>query len=522
MLRTQRVYPLFLMTIGTVMLLMMHSRPMTIEGDAVTYLLPIHSLAQGDGYTFLGQSHTDYGPGYGILAYAAYLVVRDIETSGLVVSGLSYLLCIYVAYRGTKGLFGERAAFFAAFFVTTSPVLVQLAGSTLTEATFSLFYLVGFFLYIRLLTRTAHPWRYAALGVVLGYSYLIRPEAFLTGVLATLSVAWLGRRQMRSFLPLLTFALVCAPYLLFLHANLDEWTLAGKASDPLIFYGEMYEGTPESQLITRREADPEYFEQSLLEYVRLRGFDLLPRIRQNAGWIVVQMVGNLRHALLAVTLAAGLAFVFRMRLGFPADERRVRIGMAFLIFLTPVPVYLLYFVTYRFMLPYSLLLLVLVSVLIHALLPTRNLALQVGVAASSLLVLFSPLPLYQSIALDEVLQPPPDSDKSRYIGNWLHNNLDLDEKTIMGIGKLHVISFYASGRQPLVNDYVEVPSQIHLSDLARMMSAEDVDYLILEATYMRARPQLQPLWDEPQTARSMGLSVIHVDPAGEFQVYRPL
>jgi 4-amino-4-deoxy-L-arabinose transferase-like glycosyltransferase len=452
-----------------------------------------------------------------------YLGIRDIEISALIVSALSYLLCIYVVYRGTTVLFGERAAFFAAFFVTLSPVLVQLAGSTLTEPTFSALYLTSFFLYVRLATRGGHLWQFAALGLLLGFSYLIRPEAFLTGLLATISLAVLFRRQPRAFLPLLTFALVCAPYLFFLHANLDEWTLAGKASDPLIFYGEMYEGTPERLLIAQREADPEYFEQSLPEYLRLRGFDLLPRFRQNAGWIVVQMLGNLRHAALAVVLA----IIFKAKVNVRRvmeHEHRLRIGMAFLIFLSPVPAYLLYFVPFRFMMPYSLLLLVLAGGLIHLLLPKaetgRNMALMYGIVGVSTLVLLSPLPLYRSIALDEILRPPIDANGSRAIGDWLHDNLDLHDKTIVGIGKLHVISFYASGRQPLINDYLELPAEVALFDIAPMMTAQDVDYLVLEGSYMRARPQLAPLWDDPASARTVGLLAVHIDPDEIFQIYR--
>ncbi|MCA9923398.1 MAG: hypothetical protein KC421_13545 [Anaerolineales bacterium] len=63
-------------------------------GDGLAYLLPMHNLMNGFGYTFQGEPMLLLPPGYGILAYFVFLFIRDIEFSGMIVSVLAYLLLI--------------------------------------------------------------------------------------------------------------------------------------------------------------------------------------------------------------------------------------------------------------------------------------------------------------------------------------------------------------------------------------------------------------------------------------------
>jgi hypothetical protein len=79
-----------------------------MESDSLRYLIPIHNLFDGKGYTFQGIPQILFPPGLGILAYPFFLVTGDIEYSGMLASLFCYVLIIpttsYIALR----LFGEQ------------------------------------------------------------------------------------------------------------------------------------------------------------------------------------------------------------------------------------------------------------------------------------------------------------------------------------------------------------------------------------------------------------------------------
>jgi len=228
--------------------------------------------------------------------------------------------------------------------------------------------------------------KYGLLGLLLGFTYLIRPEAFVPGVLVIISLLCMAVfrlfksrpiavgqivRELSGFaLASAMFVLMTLPYLLFLYDNTGELTLAGKTADPLIYYGEMYEGTPEVELQLHREQDPGYFEQNVIEYIQFRGFDLLPRFKQNAIDIVAQMIGVMRHAGLVLLMTLVLYFLGRKR-NQPRPffvHDRYKIILASVLFLAAVPSFLLFHVSVRFMTPYSLLILLLIAGLVDYLL----------------------------------------------------------------------------------------------------------------------------------------------------------
>ena len=98
-----------------------------IWNDGILYLLPIHNFVDGKGYTFQGSPLLLMPPGFGIVAYLVYLVVRDIELSGMIVAAFAYILMIPTSYITTRSLFGKKPAFLAAFLIAFSPAMLYLA-----------------------------------------------------------------------------------------------------------------------------------------------------------------------------------------------------------------------------------------------------------------------------------------------------------------------------------------------------------------------------------------------------------
>ena len=169
----------------------------TFNSDALHHLMPIHNLIDGKGYTYRDHVDLIIPPGYGIASYVAFLFVRDIEYSGVVISALSYILLIPLAYITGRFLFGRKVGLLAAWFTTFFPALLALSSSVGSDALSCLCMLLGFYSYLKLLEGTKGPGLAICLGLLLGFGYLIRPENFLIGILAigTLFVFWIHDKQ---------------------------------------------------------------------------------------------------------------------------------------------------------------------------------------------------------------------------------------------------------------------------------------------------------------------------------------
>lgn len=477
--------------VGTVMATYLAFRNPNMEGDSVYYLVPIHNWMAGDGYTFQGQPHTNYSPGYGLLSYLPAVLLDDIEYGGMVVSAAAYVLSIAVSAAVAYRFFSPRAAVLAALFVTLAPVFIQFSYQTMTESAFTLFTLLAFGLYLDTLTprpplpleergsKSPSPvlgegfgvgGKYILLGIVLGFLFLIRPEGIFLAAAVWLSLLILIRRRV-ILLGIAVFIMMIFPYLLFLRQHVGEWTLGGKASITLIYYGELGEGRPQAELDALLEQNPAYFEQSPLEYVLERNVDLLPRVRKNLTEGGSRFFGMTRHAMIPTI---GLLFLPPFRRDFFKDT------LPFLVFLSPAAVYLFFYTGYRFMLPYSVIALVGLAVLADRLAQgNKKLILAVGIGLFTLTSLF---PMYQSIALESVLKERHYLREVRALGLWMGENLEMEDKTLLGTGKIHVMSFYASGKKEPVNRFIQLPPSLTVPKIADYAGQNGVDYVVLGAS----------------------------------------
>jgi hypothetical protein len=145
----------------------------TFNSDALHHLMPIHSLMDGKGYTYRDRVDLIIPPGYGIVSYVAFLFVRDIEYSGIVISVLSYILLIPLAYITGRFLFGRKVGLLAAWFTTFFPALLALSSSVGSDALSCLCMLLSFYSYLKLLEGTKGPGLAICLGLLLGFGYLI-------------------------------------------------------------------------------------------------------------------------------------------------------------------------------------------------------------------------------------------------------------------------------------------------------------------------------------------------------------
>lgn len=143
-LTKEKVALLSLVVLAAIMNGFLMIRNPNVGGDALHYLLPIHNLVAGKGYTYGGSPELFYPPGYGIVSYILFLTVKDIELSGMLASALSSLLIIPTTYYTVRFLFGKQYAVLSSFLVTFCPTLLRYSYVNFSDSIFSLFLLLSF------------------------------------------------------------------------------------------------------------------------------------------------------------------------------------------------------------------------------------------------------------------------------------------------------------------------------------------------------------------------------------------
>ena len=241
-----------LMVLGALMAGSLLLRNPNMGADALMYHSAVHNLFAGNGWTYFIYGYYSWAPvepGYGLLSYFFYLLTRDIEYSGMLVSAFAYLLLIPTTFFTTKFLFGKWSAVLASVLVTFWPTVLSFSYVNLSDTAFTFFLLLGFSLYIRVLLGKNTLLKNALLGLVLGFTYLIRePEGLLIASLAIGSLFFFealnlskSERKLTSFNPklktfvppataLLGFLLVALSYVVFIHSQSGVWSLSIKIS----------------------------------------------------------------------------------------------------------------------------------------------------------------------------------------------------------------------------------------------------------------------------------------------------
>lgn len=224
--------------------------PRVIKWDEPDYLRLGYNLLHGAGFTTGLHPEVHYTPLFPIASGLSYLLVRDWEWA----ANLPYLLCgaalLLPVFALARRAYGTPTATVAALLLALFPPLVVgvLFWGTMTEP-----------LYLLLVFGAlASAWRLCeldapgtpasrlrpalAVGALLGLAYLARPEATVTlATIVALVVALrlvlpadpAARRPWRATaatvaLIVAAFAVVAAPYLVYLHSVTGQWNVTGK------------------------------------------------------------------------------------------------------------------------------------------------------------------------------------------------------------------------------------------------------------------------------------------------------
>ncbi|MFH1403427.1 MAG: glycosyltransferase family 39 protein [Candidatus Altiarchaeota archaeon] len=524
-----------------------------VDEDSLSHLLPVHNLVAGRGYSYFGSPHLIMPPGYGLISYIAYLIVGDIEYSAVIVSVISYVLLIPATYYAGRRLFDWRAGLVSAFFVTFSPMLVYYSFLSFSDCLFCLFIMAELYTYSGiLLEREGRLRRTITFGILTGFSYLIRPEGLILALMSFLFlfIVLLSEKKgsVRGFysvflesmrLPAVAFVLfiLCAaPYVLFLHEHTGRWLLSSKMVFNL-FWGEtVVEG--ELNTIMKIADHPEYIHPrggvGALEYLRDRNLKLLVRIRRNIVIIVGCAVAMDFHAVTALSMFTLFHILNSGWSGRRAPRpglRGIKVAGSLLIFSVPMFSYVLFFVRQRFILPYTIVLLIPASYAIVRLWEGsmtqyglgRSRIVLVVVLMVSLLPILGITGLQINNTIYNIISEPNPYHVMEKAGSWLRDNVeDPGSISVLMPKKGDVVLFYASGKKVPDGMFYDIHPRISMGNLSLMLENGTADYLILEEHYVRKmNHSTGVLWDNPETGGEYGMRLVHKDEGGLFQIYGP-
>ena len=206
-----------------------------VETDGVRYIA-IARQFQATGNPFDPLFHPLYPAIVGLLQW----VVRDWETAGRLVATAFGVALLLPAYALARDAIGRPVAFLTAALLAVHPGLVRNSSSVLADSTYAFLLAAGVWLGWRALAA-AHRALLPVAGVVLGLAYLVRPEAalYLVGLLVVALILAVRGRTWLGWAPwigggLVGFALMAAPYLVYLRRSLGHWTLSGKVAHNLV------------------------------------------------------------------------------------------------------------------------------------------------------------------------------------------------------------------------------------------------------------------------------------------------
>jgi hypothetical protein len=558
------VLVLGLVIVGSTMSLLRCYIDPTFNSDAPHYLLPIHDFIDGKGYTYRDHADVLWPPGYGIASYVTFLFVRDIEYSGVVVSALSYIFLIPLAYITARRLFGREVGLLAAWLCTFFPALVTLSSNVGSDALACMCNLLGFYTYLRFLDSTRQCRWAVFLGTLLGFSYLVRPENFLIGILAiaSLFVFCIHRKQisyggdrvqaLRGIVqPVLVGVLFLAcvlPYVFFLRQHTGRWTFSTKAG-PVLLAGETSVEGPHHKIPGLDRMIDSGASLDFREYVRSRGWKYGVRVFRN-GLIEAYTLLRLNFHAMVPLILLWLIYPFISARRLFTDRELplppIRVITAFLVFLSPLPVYTLFYIDGRFLVPFSLLLLISLSFLMVTFLNTMLASLgkkwmKPGIAllcfisvSSSLAVGFlGYIPrIPPQLLPDSLYQCLTNLGNSGYrpAGKWLGKHVEsLNDVTVLNPGRPDVILFYASGKKGIPGRGVPVDLEGTLPELASLLGSDTRGYLVVTKEQIQllnfqcpGQCPLASLWNDPESGKAAGLILFHEDDQGRFKVYKRL
>ncbi len=205
--------------------------------DGAVYATLGKNLAEGIGLKYCGSTHLFYPPGYPLAIALFYLIVRNAELAGHLVSFFAYLGAMALTARlAWKIRSSPVFVFLSTSVVTFHPLFFQYSSFVMSEALLVCVVLACANIAWNLAHRPhASIFLWLSWGLLLGYAYLIRADGILYAPLQGLFILLLQWKNLREWwyrmaLAIVAIFFVMTPYLILIHEQKGEWMLSPKSS----------------------------------------------------------------------------------------------------------------------------------------------------------------------------------------------------------------------------------------------------------------------------------------------------
>jgi len=474
-----------------------------ITNDGCSYAKTGKNLAEGKGYTYMGEPNLVFPPVYPYLISLLYRITGDAQSAGIYVSIMAWILSVIPVYLISKMLFkGSRtyASITLLIFVTT-PVLNTMARRVQAEAVYILLLLGTVYLLFYLLFKgkSLRILHFVIIGAAFGLTTLARPEGFIFLLLSAAVLFFVRIKEWKKVVPLLlimiiTSLFILSPYMIYLKKETGHWLLSGR-SHLTIVHGEdvwaddydlriekkVYEITPDRRGVRMYRgmyfSVPEYFLNNLS--------DTFKRLTYN----FKAFMYNLFKLIFPVGIVL-LLFLFVPVQGKVNYDKKIALILP--LFIAPIFLNMFFRYVHRHLLQYLVFLLFLVAIGLYkaGVLALKRFDIKKWLLVG-LQVLIILLMNYQ--IFHHYIHPPEDRERTwhehKEMGLWMKANIDnISEKRI--VSRKALVAFYADGI------YKALPWVENRFELFYYLENVHADYLIVDTRYFKyLRPKIEYLLD---------------------------
>lgn len=450
-----------------------------IATDGTSYALNARAFAHGDLHG-IGVSGF-----YPVLIAAANLFISDLETAGRIVSvvfGSFIVLPLYLL--GTR-IFSRKTAIAASLAAVVWPSFVNSSCEVITQATHSTLQLSAVYLFWRAFKKPTIL-NGSLAGVVLGITYLTRPESILLFMTMPLALLILNHQKLRQNLPLI--ASYCGGFLVPFLANMilvhhitGEWQLSAKTDSALNDALSYYLNIPDLNYI------PGYKPKSYLDILQQHPGFIWHNLLKNVKALWETMLPPTLWFFSAIGLAAG---------GFNKEKNTIRLFL--LSTFSPVIVLtVFYYISSGYVEAYMPIMLLFtaagfseieqwtVNRFTNFIPPDKFTLLQrtpILVPAAFIYAVFIFAPQIRKDISDADYNYQMDQGRrsEKHIGLLLKNNLPP--------GKIMTrwarIAFYAE------RDWINIPAETSLEDIIRSAKESGAKFLVVDGMLYSNRPEM--------------------------------
>lgn len=202
--------------------------------DQIQEIMLGRKFASGN---FYGVLDAYWAPVYPILIGIASYFTDSPVVPAVLVSILAGSLAVPLTYLIVRQSYGPREALIASVIAIFFPHMVNSVLALGSENVYFLWIIGALIIAWKALTKNSAI-LYVATGILLGLGYLTRPEAIGYSIYFVFLIFVFDQRYKRSIIKnslpraavlFLSFALLAAPYIIYLKTETGEWTVSGKA-----------------------------------------------------------------------------------------------------------------------------------------------------------------------------------------------------------------------------------------------------------------------------------------------------